>query len=294
MPVVKFKRFRTAEQLPEIPDFVFKKLSNDQKYFYRIVNALITGDFPESLASLKIGRLNHSRWITTASRICKIYATTLKPSKILQDLTSYIVNVYAPTWFQIKKNELAVDGPKNFYFLIERSNKIEDRKVKSIVQKCIQRNAFFAHSENLLLAQISSNDTLERLDGVNKILEIRENYSTGIRRFKVPTINFTAKKWINMIEWDDTVTEPSFTASMNNEELLDLIENPLNVPRFKCHTQMVERAVKEVTRVSSVFIGQEKRNATVSATLINRAKYPKMDSKKDFIIQGNTKFLPKL
>lgn len=297
LPVVKFKRFRRAERLPEIPKIVFKKLSNDQMYLYRIVNALVTGDFPESLANLKIGPLNHSRWITTASRICKIYASTLKPSKTLQDLTSYIVNVYAPTWFQIKKNELAIDGPKNLFFLIERSNRIEDIEVKSIVQKCIQRNAFFAHSENLLLAQLSSNDPLVRLNGVNRIIEIRENnYSTRIRRFRVPTINFKAKKWINMIEWDDTATEPPFTAAMNEVELSDIIENPLNVPRFKCHTQMVERAVKEVTRVSSKFISQEKRNATVSATLINRSKYPKMDSKKDFLVnhKGDTKFLPRV
>lgn len=296
LPVVKFKRFRRAEKIPEIPEIAFKKLSNDQMYLYRIVNALVTGDFPKSLANLKIGPLNHSRWITTASRICKIYATTLKPSKTLQDFTSYIVNVYAPTWFQIKRNELAVNGPKNLFFLIERSNRIEDKEVKSIVQKCIQRNAFFAHSENLLLAQLSSKDPIERLNGVNRVLEIRENnYSTRIRRLRVPTINFGARKWTNMIEWDDTATEPPLTTSMNEEEVMDLVENPLNVPRFKCHTQMVERAVKEVTRVSSKFIHHDKRNATVSATLINRAKYPKMDSKKDFLIKHKTsKFLPKI
>lgn len=100
--VVMFKRFRLSEQLPKLPDAVFKKLSNDQLYLYKIINALIS-DFPESLVNLKIGRLNHSRWITTASRICKVFASTIKPSKTLQDLTSYVVNIYAPTWFQIKK-----------------------------------------------------------------------------------------------------------------------------------------------------------------------------------------------
>lgn len=297
LPVVKFKRFTHSKQLPKIPDTIFKKLSNDQMYLYRIVNALISGDFPESLANLKIGCLNKSRWITTASRICRVFASTKKPSKTLQDLTSYVVNVYAPTYFLIKRNELAVDGPKNLFFLIERSNRIADEEVKSIVQTCIQRNAFFAHSENLLLAQLCSKTRSERWNAVHKILEIRETTpSNGIRRFKVPTINFNAKNWTNMIEWDERITEPPFTVGMNEEELIDLIENPLVVPEFKCHTQMVERAVKEVTRVSSKFKHQEDRNSTVSATLINRAKYPKMDSKKDFFIEGKyaRQFLPKI
>lgn len=149
-----FKRFHAAKKLPKMPDL--KKLSNDQKYLYNIVNALMSGKFPESLKQMKVGELNHSRWLTTASRICKLYALTKKPSATLIALTSYIVNVYAPTWFYIKKHELAVNGPKNLYFLIKSSDSIIDGNVKLIVQKRIQRNVFFAHSENILLAQLAS------------------------------------------------------------------------------------------------------------------------------------------
>lgn len=143
---------------------------------------------------------------------------------------------------KLKKNKLAVDEPKNLIFLIERSNRIADKKVKSIVQTCIQRNAFFAHSENLLLAQLSSKNISERSSGVDRILQIRETIpSHGIRRFKVPTINFKAKNWTKMIYCDErtTITKPPFTVNLNEEELMDLIDNPLSVPRFKCHTQMV-------------------------------------------------------
>lgn len=82
--VMNFKRFDGVKELVKLPDDVYKKLSNDQKYLCRIVNALITKRFPESLKQMKIGNLNHSRWITTASRICKLYALTAEPSDTLK------------------------------------------------------------------------------------------------------------------------------------------------------------------------------------------------------------------
>lgn len=93
-PIVRFKNFSNVDPLPQLPDDVYKKLSNDQKYLHNIVNALISGNFSQDLSQLKIGELNHSRWITTASRICKLYATTKKPSSNLSIITSYIVEVY--------------------------------------------------------------------------------------------------------------------------------------------------------------------------------------------------------
>ena len=52
--------------------------------------------------------------------------------------------------------EQATDGPENYYFLIQRSEEIQDSKAREIVQAYLQRNAFFAHEENVLLAIIDS------------------------------------------------------------------------------------------------------------------------------------------
>lgn len=297
-PIVAFKKFKLAKKLEKIPEDVLKMLSNDQKYLYNIVNALISGKFPETLAETKIGNLNHSRWVTTASRICKLYAATVFPSETLKILTSYIVEVYAPTWFQIKRNELAINGPENLFFLIKKSNMIKNKKAKAIVQKRIRRNAFFAHSENVLLAQLSSRDKRIRTDAVNKILYLRERISDDqIRIFKVPEIDFAAKSWTGIgILTESNMFEPPFTINMNEDELLAVIEEPLAVPKFKCHTQMVERAVKEVTRVSHKIVDLDKRNSMVKATLINRAKFPKFDSLKDHSVENHKKscYLPKI
>lgn len=88
--------------------------------------------------------------------------------------------------------------------------------------------------------------------------------------------------------------EPPLTLNMNDVELMAIIDQPLQVPKFRCHTQMVERAVKEVTKVSKTVIDHDKRNSMVKVTLINRFKYPKLNSKKDFSINKPFCFVPKI
>lgn len=296
LPVVEFKKMDDAELLSELSIDIYKKLSCDQKYLYRIVNAIIRGDVPASLSALKIGNLNHSRWLTTGSRLCRLYVSTLKPSKNLQILTSYVVKVYAPTWFRIKRNELAINGPMNLFFLMKKINLIDDVNAKLIAQECIQRNAFFAHSENILLAQLASKLQTIRTDAVQTILQIRERRNTDtIRKFIVPKINFAATVWTNIISKNlREMTEPPLTMAMSTDELKNLIEQPFTVPKYKCHTQMVERGVKEVTRVSMKADVHEKRHTMINSTLLNRAKYPKMDSRKDFITNTYSTHLPKI
>lgn len=293
--IVRFKKFDESTLLT-LPDDVYKKLSNDQKYLFRIVNALISGQFSDNLQRLKIGPYNQSRWITTGSRICLLYASTEKPSTTLNILTSYVVNVYAPTWFQVKKNELAINGPKNLFYLIEKIKLVNDEKALAIVKKCIQRNAFFAHSENVLLAQLASDNKVERYIAVYKILKIRKRaVEESVRRFTVPQINYKAMKWMDIAVADPKDTEPPFTLNMSENDLKSFINSPLQVPKYKCHTQMVERAVKEITRVSANVIDPDKRSSMVKATLVHRAKFPKLDSAKDHLISGRQRqFLPKI
>lgn len=204
--------------------------------------------------------------------------------------------MYAPTWFQIKRYELAVNGPKNLFDLMKRSNLVDNYEAKMIIQKCIRRNAFFAHPENVLLAQLASKEQSHRVDAVHKILQIRDRIGDDtVRVFKVPTLNFNARSWTDMTFENETcMTEPPFTLQLSDDELQEIVDTPLEVPKFKCHTQMVERAVKEVTRVSKTIISKEKRNSMIKLTLLNRATYPKFESKKDFVVNGPVSSLPKI
>ena len=63
------------------------------------------------------------------------------------------MRVYAPTWFQIKRNSSYSPGPRNLWFMISNSRYLTDN-LKSVIDPVIQRNAYFAHTENILIAML--------------------------------------------------------------------------------------------------------------------------------------------
>ena len=77
----------------------------------------------------------------------------------------------------------------------------------------------------------------------------------NIRKFVVPKINFKAKSYPDLIDWE--------TASFSDQDLSDLIRNPLVIPFFPCHTQPVERAIKLVTEAASTVMGMEARDGYI-------------------------------
>nr|CAI5845813.1 unnamed protein product [Callosobruchus analis] len=53
------------------------------------------------LADKQPRKLAHSRWLTCANRILRLYVATKYPSQNLTKLTKFVTKVYAPTWFGI-------------------------------------------------------------------------------------------------------------------------------------------------------------------------------------------------
>ena len=51
------------------------------------------------------------------------------------------------------------------------------------------------------------------------------------------------------------------TKKLSDEKIENIIEVPLAVENFPCHTQMVERVVKMVTEASSKVYGEAERDA---------------------------------
>src|ERR1043165_2702812 len=81
----------------------------------------------------------------------------------------------------------------------------------------IQRNVFFAHSENLLIAVISDERQHIRELGMRRILETRMTKHNSIREFVIPELNFDANEYYDMIHWSKAqVTEPPLTANVSN------------------------------------------------------------------------------
>ena len=121
------------------------QLSSDQKYLADIIIIIKTGIAPERFSS----------WLTTANRILRLYISTLDPSDIFIKIVKYVILVYAKVWFTIKNNPLCTDGTKNLFSII-KSIRDYDINMFNIVKNSLNRNRFFAHSENVLLAMIEN------------------------------------------------------------------------------------------------------------------------------------------
>ena len=92
--------------------------------------------------------------------------------------------------------------------MIKKSSFLPD-EFKAIVQEVIQRNSYFAHSENILLAMLGDERVHFRELGLRRILKARQTDWNGIiRHFELPKFNFKAEEYFEMIRWDEPL-EPS-------------------------------------------------------------------------------------
>ena len=66
----------------------------------------------------------------------------------------------------------------------------------------------------------------------------------------------------------------------------DFALHPFQPPKYKCHTQAVERAVKLVTEAASSVVGEEARDGFIRQRINSRKEVGRFNTK--------VKFLPKL
>lgn len=273
--------------LPEIDP---KILSADQKYLYKICKAINSGFCPQDLANLEPGNLCHSRWLTAANRTLRVYVSTEIPSENLKVIVKFILKVYAPSWFRIKMNGSVKDGSKHLFQFIKSSRYLE-KKYLDIIDPVIQRNAFFAHPENILLAMLTDKDADIRQLALKKIHEAKIKSLSSeneIRQFEVPTLNFEAVTYTEIIDWSGCeVFVPPALKNLKIDEIEKFLEDN-EVPstwdfvEYPCHTQAVERTVKLVTEASSKVYGQENRDNHIKTILKSRSSMPSFKTKKDF------------
>ncbi|KAE8739115.1 hypothetical protein FOCC_FOCC015391 [Frankliniella occidentalis] len=122
---------------------------------------------------------------------------------------------------------------------------------------------------------------------VDRILKARQNTAAGARprKFKVPTINFLAEDYTDLVFWDQTpVHPPPILADVSDDDLRAAVssDHPLDVLPLPCHTQAVERMVKNVTQASASVVGEDRREGQIRAAIRGRASMPKFNSKSAF------------
>ena len=138
------------------------------------------GRVPPSLKLCKCGPLNHSRWLTLAIRLLILYTQTENPSQGLITLVTYIMQVYAPMWFILKKASSFTDAPFALFTwmkLVER----QPESVQLVVKPVVQHNAWPAEPGYMLCAMLSSQDSSARIKAVNIIKTLRKKPAKKIR-----------------------------------------------------------------------------------------------------------------
>lgn len=262
--------------------------------------------------------MGHSRWVTTANCICRVYISTTKPSRALKLLVQYIMRVYAPLILQIKRNSSCVSGAKHVHTLMQSSRFLKalvPSKVMQDFDKCIHRNAYFGHPENILLAMCDDDRQPIRTLAYQRILAARitlnENPPTSIRQYKIPLLRYESNDYVDMINWQKVepgqqtppllrdlviteqniqrlaqfkITDPEFLGkvkSVDDEE----IEFNVELGKLPCHSQAVERCVKIVTEASKHVSNEAQRDGYIIAKVRHRCLMPTFSSKKTFSVE---------
>ena len=164
------------------------------------------------------------------------------------------------------------------------------KNLLTVIDPVIQRNGYFGHSENLLLSMLTDvRPNIHEL-GLRRILKARKNKLPSVRVFKIPSLNLSAKDYIDLIDWHatGTINEPPLTFGISEEELLQFIkqkETPsVTFPRLLCHTQAVERCVKMVTEASGAVCGADRRDGYIKVQLESRGLMPFFHTKRDYVL----------
>ena len=124
-----------------------------------------------------------------------------------------------------------------------------NHELKKIIDPVIQRNSYFAHPENVILAMITDHQPHIRELRFRKVMNARVlKQSRQIRKFKVSAkLNFDATKYYDIIDWNDVVTtEPPVIKTMKDADLQQFIALQVTSTVFFRNFHATHRLLREL------------------------------------------------
>lgn len=138
------RKVLTFETIPliDLPDYVSKRqsadakggeeeedysITNDQELLFKLILATSTGNVSQRLAERRIGRPSKCRWFVAASNLLRLYWSwheglmSEQATQLLRTLVRYIVQVYGPMVFYVKKKWSFTDSARHFHQFCTRS-----------------------------------------------------------------------------------------------------------------------------------------------------------------------------
>ncbi|KAG7172364.1 hypothetical protein Hamer_G031161, partial [Homarus americanus] len=101
--------------------------------------------------------------------------------------------------------------------------------------------------------------------------------------FDIPPINVNATKLSELVDLSLEVLEPPLTTSLTSQELRNLKETPMQVPKWPSHTQSVERCVKMVTEAAGHVYSHERREGYLFQISCVKRQTEELLGNKDFL-----------
>ena len=148
-------------------------------------------------------QLNHLlflfSWLTLAARMLRLYVSTDHPSDELRMLVEFVVGHYFPVWCASKKNGTRTKGAQNLFRAVELL-RVQPEVVQRVVRSVIQRNAYWAQPEQLLLAMVADEQQSVREEAVRMITAARQcEAGDEVRPFTIPALRFGAERYNDLI-----------------------------------------------------------------------------------------------
>lgn len=225
-----------------------------------------------------------------AARLLRLYISTAAPSEQLNLLVLYLMGHYVPLWFQLRTCSSCTDGPPNLLRSVQLLQALPSQ-LRKVIEPVIQRNAYWAHPEALLLAMAADRHRQVRTQAVRTIQRCRQQPPTGqVRPYILPRVRFSATTLPELINWEkELITEPPLTISLSAEDIDNIRTAPLQVACYPIHTVAVERTVRVVTEAASAVVGEEQRHGFVCNRLRHRQQLPVITGKRCWLTANPTR-----
>ena len=250
LPVVAFEAVPSSflrALLTTIPEAILIHFNSDTRYLLEMARAVESGELEPRWARHKAGLMTNIRWMNTESQELRVYMSTLEPTMAQRRMTSFIINVFVPSFLEIQQKNLLVEGPRHLLAIVQRTLQFCTLEEVELLTPVIQFNGYFAQTEVVVTSMLASSSKEERQHGLEIISQLRKKEKRSkrktVRKVKTPTINMEATRLCELVDLDQAASSPPILSQYTDTELQEFLEVPYSV-ELPCTTIAVERGVK--------------------------------------------------
>ena len=242
-PFVNFEKIETNVPIMDRKLFCGKQ---DLIFLYDFCHGIANSKIPEQYLTKEAQPIHSARFNTTFCRLLNLYCRQESPSEELKIMVTYISQAYAPTIFSIVLQPHLKYGSFHFFNYLKWSKKCLSVLHFNHVKKYFIKNAYFCHSENILLACVLSEDKQMSKKALNLIKEARKweqkSKAKDVRKYITPTedqLDFEADNPLDLLKWDKVPKKHVRSPPLLKHFTIQQLEVPsaLEIPEILCHSQ---------------------------------------------------------